>query len=346
MISRRLPAEWERQDATLLVWPRSGADWGAGLDDARDAIAVLAATVAAFQPVILVAHDDECRHSIAGRPELTALGDRLAVVTIANDDIWARDTGPITVFENGGRRFLDFRFDGWGGQFEASNDDRLAAALHATGALGASPLERQEFTLEGGSIESNGAGTVLTTERCLLRGRRNAGLERETATELLKRTLGADTVHWLEHGDLIGDDTDGHIDTLARFAAPDTIVYQGCRDPDDEHYAALAAMAEELAALRSTEGHAYRLVVLPLPAPIHDPQDGHRLPAGYANFLIANRCVVVPAFDDPADAEAARLIGALFADRAVRSVDSRALIRQHGGLHCAAMQIPAPATDV
>ncbi len=174
-----------------------------------------------------------------------------------------------------------------------------------------------------------------------MQGRRNADFDRDRAVAALADALGADSVHWLSEGDLIGDDTDGHIDTLARFVAADTIAYQGCRDENDAHYAALAAMAEELAALRDSNGQAYRLVELPLPAPVYDPDDGHRLPAGYANFLIANGCVVIPAFDDPADDHAHEIIAGLFPDRDIRRVDSRALIRQHGGLHCAAMQIPA-----
>ena len=344
MATRTLPPEWAPQQATLLVWPRDGGDWGNGLAAARDAIAALAATVCDYQPVLLAAANRECRDSVAAHPTLAELGT-LTVVEIPNDDIWARDTGPITVFHDGERRFLDFRFDGWGGQFAASRDDAFTAAVHATGKLGTGPLERHELTLEGGSIEVNGAGALLTTERCLIKGRRNAHLDmdidRDGAAALLRETLGVETVHWLTRGDLIGDDTDGHIDTLARFVAADTIAYQGCHDTEDAHYAPLSAMAEELAALRDTNGQPYRLVDLPLPRPIHDPGDGHRLPAGYANFLIANGCVVIPAFDDPADETARETIAGLFPDRDIRAVDSRALIRQHGGLHCAAMQIPA-----
>ncbi|MES1941462.1 hypothetical protein T5B8_14550 [Salinisphaera sp. T5B8] len=340
MSERVLPPEWAAQQATVLVWPRSGGDWGDGLDAARDAIAELAAVLCDYQNVILAAADAECGASIAAHPRV-ADHARLTVVDVANDDIWARDTGPITVFDDSERRFLDFRFDGWGGQFEASRDDAFTAALHASGVLGDSPIERSEITLEGGSIESNGVGTLLTTERCLLQGRRNADFDRERAATALAHALGVETVHWLTQGDLIGDDTDGHIDTLARFVAADTIAYQGCRDPKDAHHDALAAMAEELTGLRDAQGQPYRLVELPLPAPVYDPDDGHRLPAGYANFLIANGCVVIPAFDDPADDDAHAIIAGLFPDRDIRRVDSRALIRQHGGLHCAAMQIPA-----
>ncbi|GAB3685857.1 agmatine deiminase family protein [Salinisphaera aquimarina] len=342
MSARRLPPEWAHQQAMLLVWPRDGGDWGNGLAAARDVSAAMAAALCKRQQVILVCADDECAYSIAAHPLLAELGHaRLKVVQVANDDIWARDTGPLTVIENGARLFLDFRFDGWGGQFDAGHDDRLTAALHAAGAYGAGTLERREHTLEGGSIEVNGDGALLTTERCLIAGRRNANIDRDAAQSLLANAFGVDTVHWLAHGDLIGDDTDGHIDTLARFAATDTIVYQGCDDPADAHHAPLTAMAAELAALRDRHDTPYRLVELPLPAPIHDPDDGHRLPAGYANFLIANGCVLAPAFNDPADEPAHAILAGLFPNREIIPIDSRALIRQHGGLHCAAMQIPA-----
>lgn len=342
MTDRVLPGEWAHQQAMLLVWPRAGGDWGNGLDAAREVIAQMAAALAPHQRVVLAAADDDCAYSIASHPVLAEIGHgRLRVCLAANDDIWARDTGPLTVIEDGKRLFTDFRFDGWGGQFGASHDDKLTATLFEADALGAGVLERHEYTLEGGSIEVNGVGALLTTERCLIAGRRNADIDRAQADALLRATFGVETVHWLAHGDLIGDDTDGHIDTLARFAAPDTIVYQGCRDTADDHFAPLAAMAEELAALRQTGGEPYRLVELPLPRPVFDPEDGHRLPAGYANFLIANGCVLAPAFGDPADETAHAILAELFPNREIVPIDSRALIRQHGGLHCAAMQIPA-----
>jgi len=340
--NRTLPPEWAHQEAMVLVWPRAGGDWGNGLEAAREVIANIAAALCAHQRVVLVAADDECTYSIAAHPTLAEIGhSRLHVCRAANDDIWARDTGPLTVVVSGQRIFTDFRFDGWGGQFGASHDDQLTATLFAAEALGAGTLERYEYTLEGGSIEVNGTGALLTTERCLIAGRRNAGIDRARAETVLRDAFGVNTIHWLGHGTLIGDDTDGHIDTIARFVAADTIVYQGCADTHDAHHAPLAAMARELAALRQPNGEPYRLVELPLPAPVHDPDDGHRLPAGYANFLVANGCVLAPAFDDPADADAHAILAELFPGRAIIAIDSRALIRQHGGLHCAAMQIPA-----
>lgn len=339
---RYLPPEWAPQAATLLVWPRDQADWGSGLAAARQAIAAMARALTPFQPVVLVAADAECRRSINAAQTADELPTRsLRVIDVPADDIWARDTGPITVFEDNRRCFVDFRFDGWGGQFQASADDALTAALYSAGALGAGHLDRRETTLEGGSIEVNGAGALLTTERCLIAGRRNQGIDHDSAAQTLRDTLGVSHVHWLTRGELIGDDTDGHIDTLARFVGPNTIIHQGCDDAGDAHYQEFAAMSAELADLRQPDGQPYRLIPLPLPKPQYDPEDGHRLPAGYANFLIANGCILMPAFDDPADSEAARRVADCFPERQVIPIDSRALIRQHGGLHCAAMQIPA-----
>jgi len=345
-MSRTLPPEWARQAATLLVWPRDHADWGTGLAAARQVIARMARSLAPFQRVILASPDAECRASI---DQAVNTGDlphhALQVVDVPADDIWARDTGPMTVLEDNARCFVDFRFDGWGGQFAASADDALTRTLFDLDALGAGTLERRQTTLEGGSIEVNGAGALLTTERCLIGGRRNEGIDHDSAAQTLRDALGVQHVHWLTRGDLVGDDTDGHIDTLARFVDAQTIVYQACNNPDDAHHDELAAMAAELAALRQPSGEPYRLIPLPLPQPQYDVDDGHRLPAGYANFLIANGCILMPAFNDPADAVAARLIGDCFPDRQIIPIDSRALIRQHGGLHCAAMQIPAEPAD-
>lgn len=341
MTERILPAEWAPQSAMLLVWPRAGRDWGNGLAAARDVIQAMATALAPRQNVLIVAPDDNAAADMAARQNAGWLPtERIRIARVAADDIWARDTGPITLVDDNERMFVDFRFDGWGGRFHAASDDALTAALYSAGHFGDGEYVHSNTVLEGGSIESDGHGTILTTERCLVGGRRNAGFTRGDAETMLAETLGATQVHWLTHGDLIGDDTDGHIDTLARFVAPDTIVHQGCADPGDAHHAELTAMAGELSALRDERGEPYTLVELPLPAPQYDPADGHRLPAGYANFLIANGCVLVPAFDDPADAEAAAIIGHCFPDREIIPIDSRALIRQHGGLHCAAMQIP------
>lgn len=338
-MSIQLPAEWAPQAAVQLTWPHAAGDFGRMLDAAHAQFLRLAVAIAEVTPLLVVVPDTpEARHAklvAQGIPE-----ERLRVVALASNDVWARDHGPITVLRNGERLHLDFRFDGWGGKFEARQDNALTARLAEQQALPAR-VQSVDWVLEGGSIESDGAGTILTTERCLLDPARNPTATRPEVETLLAETLGAQRVLWLAHGDLLGDDTDGHIDTLARFCSAQCIAYQACDDPEDAHYPELSAMAQELAAMRTAEGSAYELIPLPLPAPIHDPEDGHRLPAGYANFLISNGVVLVPTYDDPADAVALSRLQRAFPDHRVRGVDCRTLIRQHGSLHCVTMQIPA-----
>jgi agmatine/peptidylarginine deiminase len=235
---------------------------------------------------------------------------------------------------------LDFIFNGWGGKFDAALDNTLTQQLHALGALTA-PVEPVNFVLEGGGIDVDGEGTLLTTSRCLLAPTRNPTLSKAQIETVLKDKLGVRRVLWLEHGDLLGDDTDGHVDTIARFCNATTIAYQACEDAYDAHHADLKALESELRALTQPNGQPYTLVPLPLPPAIHD-EDGKRLPAGYPNFLILNGAVLVPTYGDAAtDAEALRRLRPHFPGRDVIGIDCRALINQYGSLHCVTMQLPA-----
>jgi agmatine deiminase len=233
---------------------------------------------------------------------------------------------------------LDFGFNAWGLKFAADLDNRVSRGLAAAGLFRA-PVRVPGLVLEGGSIDSDGAGTLLTTTACLLSPNRNPHLDRAGLERALADLLGAERVLWLEHGALTGDDTDAHIDTLARFCPDDTIAYVRCDDPADEHFAPLAAMEAELRAFRTGAGRPYRLVALPWPRPVFD-RDGHRLPATYANFLVINRAVLVPTYRDPRDAAALETLAALFPGRKVIGIDSLPLIHQHGSLHCLTMQLP------
>jgi agmatine/peptidylarginine deiminase len=231
---------------------------------------------------------------------------------------------------------MDFRFTGWGGKFAASRDDRLVERLAARELFRNADHQRVDWALEGGAIESDGAGTLLTTWRCL--HQRHPEQSREQMARMLCDKLGADRVLWLERGYLQGDDTDAHIDTLARFAPNAAIVFQACDDTDDPHHAELAAMRDELAALRGMHGEPYTLHALPWPKPIWD--DGRRLAASYANYLIVNGAVLVPAYGDAADAQAARVIAAAHPGRTTIAVPCRPVIWQNGSLHCLTMQLP------
>ncbi|MBY8966796.1 agmatine deiminase family protein [Algiphilus sp. NNCM1] len=338
-MSTLLPAEWAPQAAVQLTWPHADGDFGPMLDAAHDQFLRLAVAIAEATPLLVVVPD----RPEARRAELLARGvvpERLQMVALPSNDVWARDHGPITVWRDDGWQHLDFRFDGWGGKFDATLDNALTAQLAEQGRLPGMTAS-VDWVLEGGSIESDGAGTILTTARCLLDTARNPGATREGVEALLRDQLGAQRVLWLAHGDLLGDDTDGHIDTLARFCSPDCIAYQACDDPSDAHFNTLRAMADELGALRTAQDKPYQLIPLPLPAAVFDPEDGHRLPAGYANFLISNALVLVPTYDDPADAIALERLQAAFPRHRVQGVDCRTLIRQHGSLHCVTMQIPS-----
>jgi len=261
-------------------------------------------------------------------------------VKCPTDDTWARDHGFITLTDDQGRhRLLDFRFNGWGEKFPARQDDAINRRVYEAGAVGGEYRDCLDFVLEGGSIESDGRGTIFTTTGCLMAPHRNQPLKKGEIEQRLTEELGAERVVWIDHGQLTGDDTDGHIDTLVRICPDDTLLYMGCDNPDDEQYEELRLMEQQLAGLRTLDGRPYRLIRLPMPRPIYDGED--RLPATYANFLILNGAVLCPTYGQPdLDAEAIRLIGEAFPHREMVAIDSRTIIRQHGSIHCCTMQIP------
>ncbi|PTU33164.1 agmatine deiminase family protein [Stenotrophobium rhamnosiphilum] len=333
------PAEWAPQSAIQLTWPRADGDFAKHFDAVERNFIELAAAISHYQDVIIAYGLDPAalkqRLSKAG-----AIAERVKIFAVRSNDVWARDHGPVTVFRAGKPVHLDFIFNGWGNKFDATLDNTVTRQLADLGALTA-PIETLDFVLEGGGIESDGLGTLLTTERCLLAQTRNPQFCKMQIEEKLKAWLGLSRVLWLTHGDLIGDDTDGHIDTIARFCNARTIAYQACDDHNDEHYDDLKAMERELQALRTDDGQPYTLVPLPLPAATFD-EDGKRLPAGYPNFLILNGAVLVPLYGDAKnDPIALERLRPHFPNRVVIGIDCRALINQYGSLHCVTMQIPA-----
>lgn len=343
-LAARFPAEWEPQSAVLIAWPHAGTDWAQRLGEVEDSYIALVAAITRFEDVVICVADDDLQTYAearlrSGRIDLS----RVRFVEVEYDDTWLRDSGPITLvteIEAPGSDqsfvLLDFRFTGWGGKFGCSRDDQLIQRLHQAGLFRNSSRQPVDFALEGGAIETDGVDTVLTTWQCL--HERHPQLSRETLTKKLADWLQHDQVLWLEHGALEGDDTNAHIDTLARFAAPDAIVFQACDDPADSHYSELQAMAGEIAALRTSDGKPYRLFPLPWPQPIVD--GGRRLAASYANFLIVNGAVLVPAYGDAADAGAVAVLENAFPGREIVPVPCRPLIWQNGSLHCLTMQLP------
>lgn len=337
-MNSKLPPEWAPQSAVMLTWPRADGDFAEHFAPVEETFVRLAAAISRFEPVHI-----NCQiNPFTLRERLAKAGarvSRLAIYQVESDDVWARDHGPITVARGDGWVHLDFEFNGWGGKFAAERDNRLTRQLQQAGAWKA-PVETLDFVLEGGAIEVDGEGTLLTTERCLLAPTRNPHLNRAEIEAFLKPHLGVDRVLWLKHGDLLGDDTDGHIDTIARFCNPGLIAYQACADRSDAHFDELLAMEAELRAFRQADGTPYKLMPLPMPQAMFD-DDGQRLPAGYANFLIVNGAVLVPVYGLPQDALALACLRHCFPGREIVPVDCRWLIRQYGSLHCVTMQIPA-----
>jgi len=340
----RFPAEWEFQSAVLIAWPHAETDWAERLGEVEDTYVALVAAITRFEPVVICVADDDIETYAEMRLRSNRVDmERVRFVTVEYDDTWLRDSGPITLKRaDGGFRLLDFRFTGWGGKFEASRDDRLVGTLAGNGLFARADVQSIDFALEGGAIDTDGAGTLLTTWKCL--HERHPQLAREELSARLAGWLAQQRVLWLDHGYLEGDDTDAHVDTLARFASPDSIVFQACDDAGDSHHAELTAMGEELAALRTADDRPYRLFPLPWAQPIID--EGRRLAASYANFLIVDGAVLMPAYgitpDERATDDAARdVLAAAFPGREIVQVPCRPLIWQNGSLHCITMQLPA-----
>ncbi len=335
-----LPAEWAPQAAVMLTWPHADTDWALNLTEAESVFIDIAQAISAREQVIITCCDEPHKKGLLEKLEAADLSRTcLSVFIHASNDSWARDHGPITVIENGQAHLLDFEFNGWGQKYPAQKDNQLSRSLHRQGAFGNIPFTSLPFVLEGGSIDSDGQGTLLSTTACLLAPTRNPALDQAEIENRLAQYLGVQRVLWLQHGWLQGDDTDSHIDMLARFCDPATLAYSCCNDPADKHFAPLQAMQQELASFRTGAGKPYRLVPLPIPQAIVNAQ-GQRLPASYANFLIINKAVLVPLYDDPADEIALDRLQACFPDRELVAINCLPIIQQYGSLHCLTMQLP------
>lgn len=333
-----LPPEWAEQDAVLITWPHKRSAWKEMLSDVEPTYLELTTQLSHYQDIIIQLDDsvdlDVLVHKLTSEE---ANLSRVHFVMANSDDTWARDHGPISVIFDDQPQCLNFHFNGWGGKFESTKDNQLNSALAELDVL--NNVKSIDWVLEGGSIESDGQGTVLTTTKCLLNPNRNGDVSKQTITDHLQIWFGAQQIIWLEHGELEGDDTDAHIDTLARFAPNNTLIFQGCSDITDTHYEALNAMAKALSVAKNTKGNPYTLIELPMPKPIFNEHQ-ERLPATYANFLITNKLVLVPIYQDESDAIALKLIGDCFKNHIVKGIDARPLIQQGGSLHCITMQLP------
>lgn len=339
-MARRFPAEWEPQNGVLLAWPHDAEIWGAaGLAAVQQTYVEIACAIARFEAVVIAAPDPA---PVAARLEAAGVTPgRVILAPVPTNDSWTRDCGPVTVLDNGAPHLLDFTFCGWGGKFPAELDNQITARLREAGLFApATTYRRSDLELEGGAIETDGDGTLLTTVRCLCHANRNnGGVAREEMQRRLRNFLGVSQVHWLFYGDLLGDDTDGHVDQLARFAPGGKILYAANSDPADAHAESLQKMEIELKILRNPAGEGYTLVPLALPAAKFDDR-GRRLACSYCNYLVINGAVIVPVFDDANDALALDAIGAAFPGREIIPINSLSLTREGGAIHCCTMQLP------
>lgn len=332
-----LPAEWTRQSGVQLTWPHAATDWAYMLDEVQTCFLHIAREIAARELLLIVTPEpEEVKRQISDTVNM----ENVRLVQCVTNDTWARDHGAITMLDAGGPVLLDFKFNGWGLKFASDKDNLITRRLVEAGVLHGKYVNCLGFVLEGGSIESDGKGTLLTTSKCLLSPNRNGQLTQTEIETYLRNTFHVRQVLWLEHGYLAGDDTDSHVDTLARLCPNDTLAYVQCTDAADEHYEALRLMEEQLKMFRTLRGEPYRL--LPLPMPDAVIEDGERLPATYANFLILNEAVLYPTYNQPDnDRRAAEVLRQAFPGYEIVGIDCRALICQHGSLHCVTMQYPA-----
>lgn len=345
-----LPSEWHQQVAVQLTWPHAKTDWAPYLEDIVRMEVRMADEITKREDLIIATPEkDAVRELLAAQLSELQL-NRVKIVEMPTDDTWARDHGAITLLprpENKEKTrkaiLLDFCFNGWGKKFPADNDNRITQNLNCSGVFENYyeyvMRDHLDFVLEGGSIESDGKGTVFTTSQCLLAPNRNQPLTKKGIEEYLKKTLCAEQIVWLDYGNLIGDDTDGHIDTIVKIAPNDTILYVKCEDKNDEQFEDFNALEKQLKSLRTKEDKPYRLLPLPMPKAIY--YDGDRLPVTYANFLIINGAVLVPTYNQPyLDKKAMDIIQTAFPDREIIGIDAQVAVRQHGSLHCLTMQFP------
>jgi len=340
----RFPAEWEKQSAVLIAWPHATGDFSNRLESVEGSYTFIAGTISQHQPLIIICRDENHQRHIEQVLRNASVDFKINInfIVAQVNDIWVRDTVFLTVEQEGKYELLNFIFNGWGEKYPHEHDNGLNHKL-----LNAKPFQGVshsdvDFILEGGSVESDGKETIMTTRQCLLNPNRNKGLTQQDIEAQLLRHFGATRILWIDQPNLTGDDTDAHIDTLARFCTADTIAYTSCDDPQDPHYASLINMETQLQAFRSPTGAPYRLIALPMPKPIYD-EEGQQLPANYANFLIINGAVMVPVYDDPQDAVALQRLAGCFPEHRIIATPCRPLVHQYGSLHCMTMQFPAGA---
>lgn len=336
-VERRLPAEWEEQSGVMIAWPHENTDWYADISNVLKVYVKIAESILQYQKLLVVCKDEK---DVKVKLK-NANQKNLITVSIPTNDTWARDFGPITVLENSNPMLLDFGFNGWGQKFPAHLDNKVNSCLmkHQVFQKNVQYQDENNFILEGGSIDTDGRGVLLTTTRCFLSKKRNPDMDSKSIEKVLKTKLGVEKLLWLNNGYLEGDDTDSHVDTLARFCNENTIAFVYCDDKNDSHYGELKEMENEIKKFREKNGFPYSLIRLPMADPVYD-RKGNRLPASYANFLIINKAVLVPNYGTEKDNLVLEIFKDIFPKKEIIGIDSLPLIGQHGAIHCITMQLP------
>ncbi len=336
-----LPGEWENQSGVLITWPHTHSDWSGNLAAIETLYIQLSREICLREKLLIITYDLALKKHIESLLKHHQLNlSNLHFFIGKTNDTWTRDYGPICLTQDDQVQLLNFQFNGWGGKYNANLDNDITHQLLAEKKFRPNEITNHDFVLEGGSIESDGAGTVLTTSSCLLSKFRNRLYSKEQIHTTLQNTLSVKNVLWLDHGYLAGDDTDSHIDVLARFTDDNTLVYIKQNDPNDEHFRDFQAMEAQLQSFRNANGNAYQLIPLPFPSAKYD-EDGRRLSASYANFLIINQAVLVPTYDDVQDKIALNILQQQFKNRDIIGIPCNTAIQQNGSLHCLTMQLPA-----
>lgn len=319
-----LIAEFEEQNFTQIIFPHAKSDWSCCLKEAQDNFMQIILNIIKYQKCLVVCDDMKRVKSLFEEDE------NLYFVEYVTDDCWARDTSALSIMDGKRVKLLDFTFTGWGDKYYAERDDKMTSHIQYKYST---KTKKIDFTLEGGGIESNGIDTILTTSKCMLNKNRNSSLDPISITQELHKHLGISKILYLNYGYLSGDDTDSHIDTLARFISKNSIMYVKCTDEKDEHFLELGLMEKELQLLCAE--HNFKLIPLPMVDAIY--HDDKRLPATYANFLFLNGAVLVPTYDAKSDTKVLEIFRDTFKDRDIINIDCSTLIKQHGSLHCVCM---------
>ncbi len=346
--ARHWPAEWEPHAATVIAWPHNQEDWPGKFSPVPYVFAEVVRALVPGEKVVIIVRDAAMGDEAQALLEDSGIPSKnVQLVTCLTDRIWTRDTGPTVVRDNGNPLALHWCFNGWAKYEDHQNDQAVAPTVADSLNI---PIHKAEYVLpdgtrhwlvlEGGSIEGNGKGSLLTTEECLLSSiqARNPLLSRKQMEEAFHQQLGITNTLWLNRG-IAGDDTHGHIDDLARFTDASTIVTVVENDPSDENYEPLQENLIRLRSMTDQSGRPFRIATLPMPSPV--VFCGQRLPASYANFYIANAATLVPVFNDPRDREALNIIQELIPDRPVHPINCRDLVLGLGTLHCMTQQVPA-----